>query len=270
MKTATRIVDQAQPDIVDINFGCPVKKVVRKGAGAGILKDLPLMREITEAVVDIATRPVTVKTRLGWNDETIQILDVARMLEDAGVAALAVHARTRSQMYRGEARWNWLRRIKEEAGLKIPFIGNGDATTPERIRDMFAETGVDAVMVGRGAIGNPWIFNQAKIYMETGELPPPPTWDERISVVEEHLHLKCEWLGERKGVLEMRRMYGGYFKSFRSASKLRQLLMLETTEAGVTNVLQSFDPEQYSQERPETRPTAAIKARMPLHSTAKT
>ena len=172
-------------------------------------------------------------------------------------------------MYRREARWDWLRRIKEEAGLKIPFIGNGDATTPERIRDMFVETGVDAVMVGRGAIGNPWIFNQAKVYMETGQLPPAPTWEERISVVIEHLHLKCEWLGERKGAMEMRRMYGGYFKGFRSAGKLRRLLMEETTEAGVTQVLQSFDPEQYSRELPEARRSAVRKARLPLPAPAK-
>ncbi len=270
VKTAARIVDDTQPDLIDINFGCPVKKVVRKGGGAGILKDLPMMRAITEAVVDIATRPVTVKTRLGWDDQSIQIFEVARMLEDAGVAALAVHARTRSQMYRGEARWNWLRRIKEECGLKIPFIGNGDATTPERIQAMFEQTGVDAVMVGRGAIGNPWIFQQAKTLMETGELPPPPTWDERIAVVIEHLHLKCEWLGERKGVLEMRRMYGGYFKGFRSASKLRQLLMEETTETGVTRLLRIFDLDRRSPEPPEPKPTAVRKARLPLPSTAQT
>ena len=189
------------------------------------------------------------------------------MLEDAGVAALAVHARTRAQMYKGEARWQWLKRIKEESGITIPFFGNGDATSPEKIKAMFDQTGVDGVMIGRGAIGNPWIFQQAKTYMETGELPPPPSWEERISVVIEHLHLKCEWLGERKGVLEMRRMYGGYFKGFRSASVLRQLLMEEQTETGVTRLLKSFDPNG---SRPEnmTRPTAVKKARLPLKATA--
>ena len=267
VRMAARIVDGAEPDLIDINFGCPVKKVVCKGGGAGILKDLPKMKAITEAVVDIATRPVTVKTRLGWDDNSIHILEVARMLEDAGVAALSVHARTRSQMYRGEARWHWLKRIKEESGITIPFIGNGDATSPERIKAMFDETGVDAVMVGRGAIGNPWIFQQTKAYMETGVLPPPPSWEERISVVIEHLHLKCEWLGERKGVLEMRRMYGGYFKGFRSASKLRQLLMEETTEAGVTRLLGSFDPNGVSNDM-KSKPTAVKKARLPVPSTA--
>ncbi len=244
VREATRIVDATEPDLIDINFGCPVKKVVCRGAGAGILKDLPMMRQITEAVISIATRPVTVKTRLGWDDQSIRILEVARMLEDAGVAALAVHARTRAQMYRGEARWAWLKRIKEESGISIPFIGNGDATTPAKIKAMFDETGVDAVMVGRGAIGNPWIFRDTKFFMETGELPPPVSWEERISVVCEHLTLKCEWLGERKGVLEMRRMYGGYFKGFRCASRLRQMLMDQTTHHQVIELLQSFDPDE--------------------------
>jgi nifR3 family TIM-barrel protein len=266
VKAATRIVDKSEPDLIDINFGCPVKKVVCKGGGAGILRDLPKMRAITEAVVDIATRPVTVKTRLGWNDESIFILEVARMLEDTGVSALAVHARTRAQMYRGEARWEWLRRIKQESGISIPFIGNGDATTPERIRDMFEQTGVDAVMVGRGAIGNPWIFSQAKSLMATGELPPPPSWDERISVVVEHLQLKCEWLGERKGVLEMRRMYGGYFKGFRNASALRQRLMDETTEAGVTRLLRSFTPDEEPAGTQIQKPKGVRKARLPVRT----
>lgn len=242
VREATRIVDAVGPDLIDINFGCPVKKVVCKDGGAGILRNLPKMRQITEAVLEEATRPVTVKTRLGWNDETIRILEVARMLEDVGVQALAVHARTRSQMYKGEARWNWLKKIKEESGITIPLIGNGDATTPEKVKDMFDITGVDAVMIGRGAIGNPWIFREAKAYLETGELLPPPTWEERVSVVAEHLTLKCEWLGERKGVLEMRRMYGGYFKGFRDASALRMRIMEESTISGVLEVLLNFRP----------------------------
>jgi len=266
VREATRIVDAAGPDLIDINFGCPVKKVVCKGGGAGILKDLPKMREITEAVVSIATRPVTVKTRLGWDDQSIRIFEVARMLEDVGVAALAVHARTRAQMYRGEARWEWLRRIKDESGIGIPFIGNGDATSPAKIKAMFEETGVDAVMVGRGAIGNPWIFRDARTLMQTGELPPPPSWEERISVVCEHLELKCEWLGERKGVLEMRRMYGGYFKGFPGASKLRQLLMDKTTLQSVTELLRSFEPdaaENVQAITPRKRAVPVRKAQLP-------
>jgi nifR3 family TIM-barrel protein len=240
VREATRIVDAVGPDLIDINFGCPVKKVVCKDGGAGILRDLPKMQRITEAVIEEASRPVTVKTRLGWNDETIRILEVARMLEDIGVQALAVHARTRSQMYKGSARWQWLRRIKEESGISMPLIGNGDATTPEKIKAMFDETGVDAVMIGRGAIGNPWIFRDARVYLETGEIPPAPPWEERLQVVAEHLTLKCEWLGERKGVLEMRRMYGGYFKGFRNASALRTRIMEESTLAGVLEILLNF------------------------------
>ena len=246
VREAARIVDSVKPDILDINFGCPVKKVVCKDGGAGILRDLPKMKAITEAVVDATDLPVTVKTRLGWDDGSIRIVEVARMLEDIGVQALAVHARTRSQMYRGDARWEWFRRIREESRLTIPLIGNGDATSPERIKRMFDETGVDAVMVGRGAIGNPWIFHDAAVFMETGALPPPPSWEERLSVVAEHLHLKCRWLGERQGVLEMRRMYSGYFKGFRNASRLRSLLMEEMTESGVLEALLNFsenDPE---------------------------
>jgi tRNA-dihydrouridine synthase B len=265
VREATRIVDAVGPDIIDINFGCPVKKVVCKDGGAGILRNLPKMQEITAAVIEESTRPVTVKTRLGWNDETIQILDVARMLEETGVKALAVHARTRKQMYKGEARWEWLRRIKEESGISIPLIGNGDATTPEKIEAMFEETGVDAVMVGRGAIGNPWIFRDAKIYRETGEIPPPPTWSERCKVVAEHLALKCEWLGEKKGVLEMRRMYGGYFKGFRGASKLRTLIMEESTMDGVLDVLLNFDEDDANLKVPTTAVrTVAVKASLPV------
>lgn len=240
VKIAAQIVDDAKPDLIDINYGCPVKKVVCHDGGSGILRNLEKMQFLTEQVLSVATRPVTVKTRLGWNDETINVLQVAKMLEDIGIQALAIHARTRAQMYTGNARWEWLKRIKEESGISIPLIGNGDASTPELIKKMFDETGVDGVMVGRGAIGNPWIFREAKHYLQTGELPPPPSWEERISVIQEHLQLKAEWLGERKGTLEMRRMYGGYFKGFRHASYCRQTLMKETTLEGAMNALTSF------------------------------
>ena len=254
VREATAIVDAAGPDLIDINFGCPVKKVVCKDGGAGILRNLPKMERITRAVVQAATRPVTVKTRLGWDDESIQIVEVAQMLEDCGIKALAVHARTRKQMYRGEARWDYLRAIKK--GLRsIPLIGNGDALAPDAIRRMFEETGVDGVMIGRGAIGNPWVFSDAKAFLETGEVPPRPSWDERISVVCEHLRLKCEWLGEHKGVREMRRMYGGYFKGFRNASRLRAQLMKADTEGEVVQVLRGSS-EDWPALRPPRRRVA--------------
>lgn len=261
VREATKVVDQANPDVIDINFGCPVKKVVCKDGGAGILRNLPKMQAITEAVIASTERPVTVKTRLGWNDASIRILEVAQMLESVGVQALAVHARTRAQMYKGHARWQWLRRIKEEAGLSIPLIGNGDASTPEKIERMFEETGVDAVMIGRGAIGNPWIFRDAKRFRETGEVPPPPTWDERLSVVCEHLTLKCQWLGERKGTLEMRRMYGGYFKGFRGASRIRQLIIeLPTREAVIERLMNIREDEpEVSVAVPAAKPSRVAK-----------
>ncbi len=245
VREAAQVVEEAQPDIIDINFGCPVKKVVRQDAGAASLRDPDRMRQLTEAVVDVARRPVTVKTRLGWDDRSIHIIEIARMLEDAGIGALAVHARTRSQMYKGEACWPWLRRLKEEARLRIPLIGNGDATTPEKIRDMFETTGVDAVMVGRGAIGNPWIFRDAKALLEGHELPPSPTWEERCALAAEHLELKCRWLGERRGVLEMRRMYGGYLKGLPGGNRLRQKLMQEVEPEAVLDLLLNNGPAEH-------------------------
>ena len=267
VRQAARIVDRAKPDLIDINFGCPVKKVVRKDGGAGILRKLDKMKRLTEAVIGEATRPVTVKTRLGWCDDSIRILEVARMLEDLGIQALTVHGRTREQMYKGEADWHWLRRIKEEGVRNIPFIGNGDATSPAKIEAMFDETGVDGVMIGRGAIGNPWIFREAKLYRETGEVPPPPSWEERLQVVAEHLKLKCEWLNERTGVLEMRKHYGGYFKDFPHASKLRHQLMQETEKDGVLEVLLNFKDASNvrfpAAELPKKKAKGVKKAKLP-------
>ena len=275
VREAARIADAQTPDLIDINFGCPVKKVVCKDGGAGILRNLPKMEAITAAVIEEATRPVTVKTRLGWNDESIQIEDVARMLEAVGIAALAVHGRTRAQMYKGEARWKWFPKIR--AVLRdIPFIGNGDATTPARVQAMFDETGVDAVMIGRGAIGNPWIFRDAKALLEVGEVPDPPSWEERVQVVAEHLTLKCAWLGERKGVLEMRRMYGGYFKGHRNASQLRMRLMEHADKAGVLELLLNWRPEDEDTQVPIVRAVKPVtipahlprKARLPQRDAA--
>jgi len=246
VRQAVKIAEAANPDIVDINFGCPVKKVIRKDAGAGILRNLSKMKEIAQAAVERVSKPVTVKTRLGWDDRSIQIFDVAAILEEVGVQALTVHARTRCQMYKGEARWDWLKRLKEESGIGIPLIGNGDAGSPQSIKAMFDKTGVDAVMVGRGAIGNPWIFRQARHYLNTGQLLDPPSWEERLSVVTKHLEMKCEWLGERKGLLEMRRMYGGYFRGIAGSSRLRRLLMEQLYKDDVIEVLWSFPREDSS------------------------
>lgn len=239
VRKAAQIVDQAAPDVIDINFGCPVKKVVRNDGGAAVLKDLSKMRSLAETVILESSRPVTVKTRLGWDQSSIKIFDVVKMLQDIGIQAIAVHARTRCQMYKGEADWNWLREIKERGILQIPLIGNGDATSPAKIKAMFEETGVDAVMIGRGAIGNPWIFRDARALLDGLETPAPPSWEDRLVMVSRHLRLKCEWLGERAGVLEMRKMYGGYFRGIPDISKLRQKLMRESSMEGVLEVLMS-------------------------------
>lgn len=244
VREAARIVDDADPDLVDINFGCPVRKVVCRDGGAGILRKPEKMRKLAQVVVEKVSRPVTVKTRLGWCPDSIEILDVAKMLQDVGIKALAVHARTRSQMYKGSADWSWLGRLKEDPSIHIPIIGNGDATSPERIRDMFSQTGVDAVMIGRGAIGNPWIFRDARALLDGREIPARPGLAERVSVALEHLDLKCSWLGERKGVLEMRKMYGGYFKGFGRSSLLRQALMQQETQDGLVEVLEGFLADQ--------------------------
>ncbi len=258
VREAAAIVDRAEPDIIDINFGCPVRKVVCQDGGAGILRNLPKMEAIAAAVVEATSRPVTVKTRLGWDDATIRIHEVVRMLESVGVRAVAVHARTRSQLYSGSARWSWLRELKDSSSGRIPIIGNGDATTPDKIRAMFEETGVDAVMIGRGAIGNPWIFRDAKALLESGEVPAPPSWEERVAVVGEHLTMKSDWLGERRGVLEMRRMYSGYFRGFPGCVGFKQRIMEETTCGGVLEILLNSSPADFTRSRIAVPETEAV------------
>lgn len=241
IREAASIVEEARPDFLDINFGCPVKKVVNQQAGAAVLRDLEHMRKLAEIVVRTVKLPVTVKTRLGWNEQEIRILEVVRMLQDVGVVAVAVHARTRAQLYRGRADWSWLRRLKEDPGIAIPIIGNGDALSPEAAVAMFRETGVDAVMVGRGAVGNPWFFREAKALLAGCPKPAPPSLEERVAVVREHLQRKCEWLGERRGILEMRRMYSGYFRGIPGGARMRRALMEAETLAGVLAVLDAWE-----------------------------
>lgn len=240
MEKAARIVDQAEPDLVDINFGCPVKKVIGQGAGAAALRDLDLMERLADAVVRNVSSPVTVKTRLGWSDGEIRIHEAIYRLQDVGVQAVTVHARTRTQQYRGKADWSQLKRLKEDHRIRIPIIGNGDVFTPQDVCRMFSDTGVDAVMIGRGAVGYPWIFREAKALLAGRALPAPPDLDERLDVIREHLLRKCTWLGERRGVLEMRRMYGGYLKGVPRSSQLRRRLMTEETLRGVLALLEEW------------------------------
>ncbi|KIA89084.1 tRNA dihydrouridine synthase DusB [Kaistella jeonii] len=212
MALSAKIVAAVNPDIVDINFGCPVKKVVCKGAGAGVLKDIDLMIRLTKAVVNSTDLPVTVKTRLGWDTETINIMEVAERLQDVGVKALTIHARTRAQMYKGEADWNYISKVKNNPRINIPIFGNGDVDSPQKAWDYKNRYDCDGIMIGRGAIGYPWIFNEVKHFFKTGEILPEPTLTQRLEAVRQHAEWSMEWKGERLGLIEMRQHYGNYFR----------------------------------------------------------
>lgn len=246
MEGATKVAKANNPDLIDINFGCPVYKIVKKGAGSACLKDLDMMERMAGSVVDAAgDYPVTVKTRLGWDDNSIRISEVALMLQSIGVKALTVHARTRSQKYTGDARWEYLKQLKNTSGLEIPVIGNGDVTSPELAKKMFDETGVDGVMIGRGAIGNPWIFEQTRHYLETGELIPEPTLRQRLELCAEQLRLSVAHHGERYGVIIMKKHYGQYLKGVRNGKKLRAAIMEEKEMDPVLELLLNFREEEY-------------------------
>jgi tRNA-dihydrouridine synthase B len=231
MAMSARIVDTVQPDLVDINFGCPVKKVVCKGAGAAVLKDVGLMTRLTSAVVRGTTLPVTVKTRLGWDDQSKNIEEVAERLQDVGIAALTVHGRTRAQLYKGCADWTLIARIKENPRIRIPIFGNGDIESPEKALQYRDRYGVDGIMIGRAAIGYPWIFREIKHYLDTGDHLPPPTIEERCAAIRDHLARSVEWKGPVVGILEMRRHYTNYLKGFPHIKDFRnQLVQLKTVE----------------------------------------
>lgn len=205
MVEAARIVEEARPDILDINFGCPVKRVAGKGAGAGMLQNIPLMLEITRAVVDAVSIPVTVKTRLGWDSEHKIIVDLAEQLQDCGIEALTIHGRTRAQMYTGEADWTLIGEVKRNPRMRIPVIGNGDITTPQRARECFDRYGVDGVMIGRASFGRPWIFKEVKHYLQTGEELPPLSFDWKLNVLRQEVLDSVNLLDERRGILHVRR-----------------------------------------------------------------
>ena len=212
MSMSAKIVDATQPDLLDINFGCPVKKVVCKGAGAGVLKDVDLMVRLTEACIRSTKLPVTVKTRLGWDHSMINIMEVAERLQDIGVEALSIHGRTRAQMYKGEADWSYIAEVKNNPRIKIPIFGNGDIDSPEKALEYRNKYGVDGIMVGRAAIGYPWIFNEIKHFFATGEHLPAPGIKDRVEAARDHLMMSVKWKGERLGIAEMKRHYTNYFK----------------------------------------------------------
>lgn len=233
MALSAKIVETVHPDLVDINFGCPVKKVVCKGAGAGVLKDIDLMIRLTEAVIKSTNLPVTVKTRLGWDENSINIDEVAERLQDIGVQALTIHARTRAQMYKGEADWSHIARVKNNPRITMPVFGNGDIDSPEKALKYKNEYGIDGIMIGRAAIGYPWIFNEIKHYFKTGELLPGPTIEDRVEAARNHLKWAVEWKGNRLGVLETRRHYTNYFKGIPNFKEYRQKLVSNDDAAEV-------------------------------------
>ena len=212
MLQSVDIVEQTNPDIIDINFGCPVKKVVCKGAGAGILKDIDKMEMLTREMVKRTQLPVTVKTRLGWDEKNIKIVEVAERIQDAGAKAITIHGRTRAQMYKGLADWTLISDVKNNPRMKIPVFGNGDVNSPEKAVEMRDVYGLDGAMIGRASIGNPWFFNQVKHYFKTGDNMPSPTINDRIEMAKRHLEMSIKWKGEKLGVLETRRHYSSYFK----------------------------------------------------------
>lgn len=242
MIRATEIVEEANPEVIDINFGCPVKKVVCKMAGAGILQDIPRMVKLTEAVVKATNKPVTVKTRLGWNEETIFIEEVAERLQDVGIQALSIHGRTRKQMYKGVADWTKIGNIKKNPRIHIPIFGNGDIDTPEKALEYRHKYGVDGIMIGRAAIGYPWIFREIKHYFATGEHLDPPTIEERVAAAKEHLEKSIVWKGEKLGILEMRRHYTNYFRGLRGVKAYRSQLV---TANGAAEVFDLLDEVQH-------------------------
>lgn len=237
MALSAKIVDTVNPDLLDINFGCPVKKVVSKGAGAAVLKDVDLMVRLTKAVVNSTSLPVTVKTRLGWDDDSINIGEVAERLQDVGIKALAVHGRTRCQLYKGVANWEPIAQVKNNPRIRIPIFGNGDIDSPEKAVLYKNRYGVDGVMIGRAAIGYPWIFNEIKHFIQTGEHLPPPTIQQRVEVIQTHLHRSVEWKGLKPGINEMRRHYSNYLRGLPNVKEFRLKLVTLNTVEEVDEVL---------------------------------
>ncbi len=241
MAMSAKIVETVQPDIVDINFGCPVKKVVCKGAGAGVLKDIDLMVKLTKSVVESTHLPVTVKTRLGWDHDSINIDEVAQRLQDTGIKALAIHGRTRAQMYKGHSDWSHIARVKANPNIEIPIFGNGDIDSPQKAVEYKEKYGVDGIMIGRAAIGYPWIFEQIKHYRETGELLPEPTIAERMEAAKNHLNWAIEWKGEKTGILETRMHYTNYFKGIPNFKPYRTKLVTQDNLIDLENTFKEIE-----------------------------
>lgn len=269
MQKTTKIVESVQPEILDINFGCPVKKVVCKGAGAGILKDIDRMVYLTREIVNATDLPVTVKTRLGWDDHSIKILEVALRLQDVGIKALSIHGRTRKQMYKGEADWSYIGEVAAHPDIEIPIFGNGDVDSPQKaklMKDTHPE--VSGIMIGRGSIGNPWIFKQIKHYLATGEELPAPTLSEKIDMCRRHLQMSVIWKGEIVALREMRRHYSAYFRGLPHFKELRQKLVtsdiLHEIQDTLTYIEEEYDPHQYMAAVEPKQPAKRAKLARPV------
>ena len=246
MLKAIDIVEKSSPDIIDINFGCPVKKVVSKGAGAGILKDFDLMEKLTSEIVKRTKLPVTVKTRLGWDENSIRIVEVAERIQDAGAKAISIHGRTRAQMYKGFADWAQITKVKNNPRMKIPVFGNGDVNSPEKALEMKNKFGLDGAMIGRASIGNPWFFNQIKEYIKTGKHIEKPSIEDRIETAKRHLEMAIKWKGERLGVLETRRHYSNYFKGIPNFRPYRTKLVTTDSAHGLFKIFSELETKKHT------------------------
>ncbi len=249
MVEAMGVVEDANPEIIDINFGCPVNRVVCKMAGAGILQDIPKMVKLTSAIVKATNKPVTVKTRLGWDDQSINIVEVAERLQDIGIEALTIHGRTRKQMYKGEADWSMIAKVKENQRMHIPIFGNGDIDSPEKAKIYRDRYGIDGIMIGRASIGYPWIFREVKHYFETGEILPPPSIVERADAAKRHLEHAINWKGLKLGILETRRHYTNYFKGFPDIKPFRARLVTSEDSNEIFSIIEEIK-EKYIFEEP--------------------
>ena len=250
MAQATRIVSQAKPDFIDINYGCPVKKIALRGAGSGLLRDLDKMEQMTRAIVQATDLPVTAKTRLGWDSESIVIEEAVLRLQNTGIQAITIHARTRSQMYSGKADWSWIAKITSNPDVKIQIIGNGDITTPQMAKKAFEQYKVDAIMIGRGAIGRPWIFKQVKHYLTTGQLLPEPNVQERVQIAKKHFELSLKYKGMPRGIFEMRRHFAIYFKNVPNFKTFKLQLLTEQDPDKIIKILDQI-ASQYGDFTPQ-------------------
>ena len=241
MVEAARLAGQANPELIDINFGCPVKKIANRGAGAGMLNNIPLMVKITEAIVKSTSLPVTVKTRLGWDENSRNIVDIAERLQDVGIQAITIHGRTRSQLYTGKADWTLIGDVKSNPRMKIPVIGNGDVDSPEKARDMFNRYGINAIMIGRATIGRPWIFREVKTFLETGEKLPEPSVSDKVALAKLHLSKSLEFKGDRRGIFEMRRHFVHYFKGLDNFRDTRIRLLTTEDPAAILEILEYIE-----------------------------